>query len=896
MVKGLQLKTLQSRMMVGALVGVGASVFLNVGLFFHLMNRGDHLAEHLTAYDFRQPQAVKMKADGISEYRSAMAWTFALLCLIQALIALVTCLIAMRWTLAPLGELANKARALYEGDLSVTFETLPGQNELATLNNTIGRLVTRLLSVNTELEAKVAGRTAELQALNAQLNETEASLVTKNMELARQQEALTAYLNRLSEQQERERLVKWIVHSIRESLHLSDVLTRTCDEIGYLLKVDRCYITLYEPEEDHFRLTDSQYKSTPEVTNLTDATSLVNRSAEIHRLIRDELRVVSIEHVGVCAAIEPEVRIACEALGIRSTLIVPIVHQRRLLGAIHLYQANEARKWTDTEINLVRDISHQVGIAIQQASLYSQAQEATRMKTAFLANMSHELRTPLNAIIGFSEMILSRRYGGLTDKQSEYLNHIVNSGHHLLALVNDILDLSKVETGNMELQCEFFVMPQLIAEVVDTLKAMADKKNIRLNTETDNRLTYAYTDPLRLKQILYNLLSNAIKFTPEGGHVRLLAQMATEPELLTLQVIDSGIGISDADCERIFSEFQQLDASYARRQEGTGLGLALTRRLVHKLGGTIDFVSQLGIGTTFTVELPCLVNHFGLQREDRDLPSETFSQLPVLFPPAPSEQEQPCVWVLSHLKDAWQPLDTLLEGQDWHLLQSRLESLALPRPQLILIDLESLRLGHLETDWVAGLRHQEELSDIPSLFFQLSADSKIAYSLGVIDMLLPDRATTLLPRHLEQIQRNIVKADSIQVLALGSRCLLDTLYQSRLFGNQSGKELVWMDRVGHDTTASQWTRHQRPDAVLLEFARLNDPVALDIVRQFKSRIETRFIPIIGLLAQPGYSLGRNPEEPFVEWPNAHLAKDLSFARRLLTSSDFQPTTEVTVVE
>jgi protein-histidine pros-kinase len=230
-------------------------------------------------------------------------------------------------------------------------------------------------------------------------------------------------------------------------------------------------------------------------------------------------------------------------------------------------------------------------------------QEANRMKSEFLANMSHELRTPLNGIIGFSEFLVDEKAGTLVAKQKEYLNDILNSGRHLLQLINDVLDLSKVEAGKMELFPESFTLPKAVEEVCSVISPLAKKKNIAVRQNMSGVVDSVTLDLQKFKQVLYNLLSNAVKFTDEGGGVDIVATQY-DPNQLRVQVKDTGIGITPEDVGKLFVEFQQLDSSAARRYQGTGLGLALTKKIVELQKGSISVQSEPGKGSTFTVILP----------------------------------------------------------------------------------------------------------------------------------------------------------------------------------------------------------------------------------------------------------------------------------------------------
>jgi signal transduction histidine kinase len=216
--------------------------------------------------------------------------------------------------------------------------------------------------------------------------------------------------------------------------------------------------------------------------------------------------------------------------------------------------------------------------------------------------MSHELRTPLNAIIGFSEVLLERLFGELNEKQDDYLKDIHSSGKHLLSLINDILDLSKVEAGRMELDLATFDLPSAISNAMTLIRERAQRHGIALAQETDPALCEVTADERKFKQILLNLLTNAVKFTPDGGRIDVRARR--DGDNAVVAVHDTGIGIAPDDQEAVFEEFRQVGRNYTTKQEGTGLGLALTRKFVELHGGRIWLESEPGKGSTFTFTIP----------------------------------------------------------------------------------------------------------------------------------------------------------------------------------------------------------------------------------------------------------------------------------------------------
>jgi len=268
----------------------------------------------------------------------------------------------------------------------------------------------------------------------------------------------------------------------------------------------------------------------------------------------------------------------------------------------------------ESAISVFRDISRMVeaeeeirGQNRKLSVAFKQVKEAYEAKDLFLANMSHELRTPLNAILGFSQLLQLPQFGQLSEKQDHYVDNIVKSGQHLLALVNDVLDLAKIGAGKLTLEQKRVRVQEAVSSVMEIISPLALEKNIELSEKLDGELPRVSADPKRLQQILFNLLSNAVKFTGAEGQVCIEAARDQSLNQVSIAVKDTGIGIPAERQQSIFEEFEQGDGSYARDQQGTGLGLSLTRKLVEMHQGTIDVQSELGRGSVFTVRLPASV-------------------------------------------------------------------------------------------------------------------------------------------------------------------------------------------------------------------------------------------------------------------------------------------------
>jgi Amt family ammonium transporter len=315
--------------------------------------------------------------------------------------------------------------------------------------------------------------------------------------------------------------------------------------------------------------------------------------------------------------------------GIHSTLVLPLLVGGEAVGSLIL-DSRTPSAFTQDHVSVLSGFTEPLASAVRNAQLHAQVvryahdleglveartrelqvanghlAEVSRHKSAFLANMSHELRTPLNSILGFAELLRDRTGGPLTAKQARYADHVHTSGRHLLALINDLLDLSKVEAGKLTLRPEPFDLAEALAAALQEIQPLADTKQLALALDTAAAPGVLTADPIRFKQILYNLLSNAVKFTPEGGRIAMTARTSDHGDVVEIAVTDTGIGIAAEDLPRLFERYTQLGTATTKRFQGCGLGLALTKQLVELHGGTIAVASAgLGQGSTFTVCLP----------------------------------------------------------------------------------------------------------------------------------------------------------------------------------------------------------------------------------------------------------------------------------------------------
>lgn len=455
-----------------------------------------------------------------------------------------------------------------------------------------------------QLDQRIEVRTGdELEALGEQFNKMAAELNASYADLERKVEARTAELKEALEQHT---ATSEVLRAISNSpTDVQPVLDAVAERAARLC--DGAAVVLFLREGDLLRQAaiygHSVYRMPDETLSL-NAGSVVGRAAIEGRVIHVHDTFRERENFPLTWE-----RIERNGLSTKHTLIaVPIVKEGCALGAI-VARRSKVRPFTEKQIELLRTFADQAAIAIENVRLFKEIREkghqleiANKHKSEFLANMSHELRTPLNAIIGFSEVLGERMFGELTAKQEQYVRSIHSSGQHLLSLINDILDLSKIEAGRMELDLTCFDLATALENAVTLLRERASRNGVRLALELNGEIGNWVADERKVKQILLNLLSNAVKFTPKGGKVTVNARRVNGH--VEIAVADTGVGIAPHDREMVFEEFRQIGHDHLKKGEGTGLGLTLTRRFVELHGGCITLQSEVGKGSVFAFTLP----------------------------------------------------------------------------------------------------------------------------------------------------------------------------------------------------------------------------------------------------------------------------------------------------
>ncbi len=429
----------------------------------------------------------------------------------------------------------------------------------------------------------------------------QAVIAIENVRLFKELEARTA---ELTQSVEKLTALGEVSQALSSTLDLDTVLTTIVNRAVHLSGADGGQIFEYDEVAEEFQPRASN--EVEEVVAATQHTRLRKGEGAVGRMAVTR-EAIQIPDIALEGAYESRARRALLRSGRHALLAVPLLSEEHIVGGL-VISRNAAGAFPVEVVELLKTFATQSALAIQNARLFReladksrQLEAASQHKSEFLANMSHELRTPLNAIIGFSEVLMQRMFGELNAKQEEYLRDIYDSGRHLLSLINDILDLSKIEAGRMELELTDFDLPTAIDSALTLVRERATRRGIALQTTLDERVGPVQADERKVRQVVLNLVSNAIKFTPEGGRIEVRAVPVDGS--VEVSVTDTGVGIAPEDQEAVFEEFRQVGAS-AAKQEGTGLGLALCRKFVELHGGTIWVTSAVGAGSTFTFRLP----------------------------------------------------------------------------------------------------------------------------------------------------------------------------------------------------------------------------------------------------------------------------------------------------
>lgn len=572
--------------------------------------------------------------------------------------------------------------------------------------------------------------------------------------------------DRLDRQLERSLLLNQVVTKIQESLDLSVILQTTVSEVRHFLQADR--LLIYQFASSQAKVDPDSPSAAPDDPDPVAAEGdragpsalsddepdrqggYITYEAKANEALSSVLhytenfcfnhspncrnryltgRPVVVNNIDETYATIPCLHHFLVQVGVKSKVVVPILVGQQLWGLVIVHQCRALRHWEAWEIEFLGHIAEHLAIAINQAQLYQQlqqqtqnlevcviertqdlrdalaaAQSANRAKSDFLATMSHELRTPLTYIIGMSATLLRWSLGDLSERQRDYLNTIHTSGEHLLAVINDILEVSKIESGRTVLEVREFSLTSLSRQSVDAFRAEASKNgldvvlDLKISPEQDSFVA----DPRRVRQMLSNLLSNAVKFTPAEGRVTL--RVRREHNTAVFEVSDTGIGIPAAAQPLLFEKFQQLENVRQREYQGTGLGLALTKQLVELHGGSIKVISDVGVGSVFTLRIP-------LQRINSASP---------LPPPPPDEPTVGRIVLVEDNEENASLICDMLTAADYQVIWvvdgSRvLDQVELLQPAAVILNvgLASANSYDLITALAQTVRHRKLLALIP---------------------------------------------------------------------------------------------------------------------------------------------------------------------------------------
>jgi signal transduction histidine kinase/DNA-binding response OmpR family regulator len=616
-----------------------------------------------------------------------------LLVLAGVVLSVLASLILARRMVRPIQALQAGTARIGAGALDQRIEVKTG-DELEALGEAFNEMTSRLHESYATLEQRVEERTRDLVGALSQL-----------------------------------RALGEVTQAVNSSLDLQEVLTTIVTRAVQLSGTDAGAIYEFSETTYEFQLRATHGMSDGLIKAIRGAhirlgeaavgEAATTRAAVQKADIRDE------PHMPLAGALE--------AAGFRALLAVPMLREDTVFGAL-VVRRRAPGPFDQETMELLQTFATQSVLAIQNARLFYEIEQksrqlevASRHKSEFLANMSHELRTPLNAIIGFSDVLTERLFGELNDKQAEYLEDILASGRHLLSLINDILDLSKVEAGRMELELGVFSLADALENGVTMVRERASRSGIRLTLDVDAEIDVIEADERKVKQVIFNLLSNAVKFTPDRGQVDVVAR--TVNGSVQIAVRDNGIGIAAEDQGRIFEEFQQAGSALGRVPEGTGLGLALARRFVELHGGELWVESQVGVGSTFTFRIPTSltpVEQHGsaAKRSGHPLSTPKHGRTVLLVEDNP------------HAVDL---LTLYLEGDGFGVTAARdgESGLALARevhPTAIVLDILLPRVDGWE--FLARVKSDPAIGDIPVVIVSMLDERGKGFALGAADYLV----------------------------------------------------------------------------------------------------------------------------------------------------------------
>ncbi|MDQ5851493.1 MAG: response regulator [Chloroflexota bacterium] len=718
---------------------------------------------------------------------------------------------------------------------------------------------------------------AEIQQLTLTASQlaTALSNVRAFEETQRQREELAEYNAHLARLLEKNDTLQEMGRELAAQRDLQTVLQLVCRGARRLLRADYSAVATVVDTEGATRWAAADGVATDKFRDTIFAPHMGIAGRTI-----DQQAPVVIDNFGENPDFPVEEFPIHAAEGTKNALGVPLFRKDRPVGAL-IVAFRRQHTLTSDEIDLATSLAAYASVAIENARLLNELstehelvqqraielqeknaeiERANRLKSEFVANMSHELRTPLNSILALSQILLDRLDGDLTAEQAKQVTIIERNGRNLLRLINDVLDLSKIESGKLEFLPTEFAVQDLVHSVQSTVAPLVAEKGLDLRVEIGPDLPRMRTDENKLKQILLNLLSNAVKFTERGSvTVRVVAgrahaDHASSPpsrDWVCFQVIDTGIGIAPEDQAGIWQEFHQIDGSLSRRYEGTGLGLAIVRRLVTLLGGTITLESQVGKGSTFTFDIPTqlaagpqVVDHV---QQERTVPPAASSLLPTehgheQLEPAPSG-DRPLVLVVDDDPEVIYILEKYLRDDGYDIAVARTGEAAIAMARQLhpfAMTLDVMLPGRDGWEVIQELKGDPATADIPIIMLSILDNRQLGYSLGAAEYLVkPVSRNNLLDR--------LARLDSGSTLR---RALVveDDLIEQRVLA-------VTLREAGLETTsftsgapALEWLAEHTPDLITLDLM-MPGMDGFQVLDEIKRRPHLRTVPVLIITAK-----------------------------------------------
>lgn len=620
---------------------------------------------------------------------------------------------------------------------------------------------------------KVESRIAVVEDITP-FREAQSLIETANVQLEEmvreRTDALESSQSLLRQQLEKNELLLMISERIRSTTSLNDILYRSVQEVRAVLNADRVIIYRFFEDKDlgGIVIAEAIADGVPSILRNSYPQEVFPTSCHA------EFRYGKVAVTSDCDAhptMSPCLKEFMASINVSASITAGIVQPSYLWGTI-IVHSQTPRQWQAWEVELVQQLCTPLGVAIMQSELYQQLENeleirrkaeqelqianaelvrANRLKDEFLANMSHELRTPLNAILGLTEGLLQEIYGSLNSKQMQYLQIIEGSGKHLLDLINDILDLAKIESGATALNLTETNIHQLCESCLQLVRPQVMRKGIKLSAEIAPSLETIVADERQLCQLLLNLLSNAIKFTNSGGSV--LLQVSQQEDMVSFAVSDTGIGIAEADMPKLFKPFSQVDSNITRRYSGTGLGLVLVKRIAEMHGGTVTVTSELGKGSCFTVlipihsgELPSANRTISQQRQDHNTS--------IALPRQPKNRQ---ILLVEDNEDNIATIQNYLEAHGYAVVvvrngQEAVEAVSNHPPDLVLMDAQMPEMDGFSA--TAMIRAMPQFADLPIIILtalSMNSDQEKAMLAGATAYLSKPFSLRLLVQKIEQL-------------------------------------------------------------------------------------------------------------------------------------------------